>query len=392
MNHTSVHRQRGGLLPWLILLIVVLAAGWGIVQRLHAEQRLARTTDADAAPRVAVTAPTPADAEQDLVLPGDVQAEADAPIYARTTGYVRQWRVDIGDHVRRGQLLAVLDTPDVDQQLAQARADAATARANATLARSTAARWKLQLQARAVSQQDYDDKQGAADADRAILRSAEAKVRELQQLQDYASIRAPFAGIITARNVDVGDLVANGTGTVGGGHGTELFHIMQSDRLRVFVDVPEADVADIRVGRPASLAFPERPGQRFAGTVARTAGAIDPASRTLRVEVDVDNAQHRLFPGAYTQVHFQLPTAGGGFILPANTLLFRGDHLQVATVVNGTRAQLIEVSVGKDYGDTVQIVHGLKGDERVIVNPPDSIADGETVQVLAPGKKSVAGA
>ncbi|HVC21161.1 MAG TPA: efflux RND transporter periplasmic adaptor subunit [Vicinamibacterales bacterium] len=372
---------RGGRFAPLAVVAVVLlvAAGtafWGITSRARAMTALARRTDALAVTTVSVIHPARGAPRQEIVLPGTTQAYTDAPIYARTNGYLKARYVDIGAHVRAGQLLAVIETPEVDQELQQARADLATAEATLRLARITALRYRHLIATDAVSQQDLDNANGDFAAKQAIVESARYNVKRLEELEGFSRIVAPFAGVITARNVDVGALIDSGSSA------KELFHIASTRTLRVYVDVPELYVREATPGLPAALTLAEWPGRRFTGRIVRTAGAIDVASRTMRTEIDVANPHEELLPGAYVQVHLELPTPASTFRLPSDALIFRSAGLQVATVVDGNRVQLQTVTPGRDFGTQMEILAGLTGDESIIVNPPDSIVSGEHVQVV----------
>jgi RND family efflux transporter MFP subunit len=381
-NRPSVRRLRRTYL-WLALgaLAALALAVQGIWSRHSAHATLEREAAQASRPSVSVLQPMRADATQNLVLPGNVQAFADTPIYARTNGYVRAWHVDIGAQVKRGQLLAEIDTPEVDDQLHQARADLNNAQANYALAKSTAERWTQMLQTKSVSKQETDEKLGDLLAKKAQHDAASFNVARLEKLQSFKRILAPYDGLITARNINVGALVDAGSA---GGPAKELFHLAQADRMRVYVNVPQSYAQQVKAGQRATLRLPELPGKRFAGTVARTAGAIDPAQRTLLTEVDFDNPSGELLPGAYAEVQFALTSVQGGWMLPGNALLFRPEGVRVAIVDGDGRARLRPVTLGTDYGQRVGIASGLTGDERVIASPPDSIVDGQPVRVVGP--------
>ena len=325
----------------------VLAMGiyTGIRKRAEAEATLATVTTQDAVPIVDVVNPRADATDQELVLPGQTMAFTDTPIYARTNGYLTHWYFDIGAHVKQGQLLAQIETPELDAQLRQARADLETAQANAKLAGITAGRTANLLRTQSVSTQERDNAAGAFTADQAIVASRQADVSRLEELQSYENVYAPFDGEITARNTDVGDLINAGAGLPT----TELFHMTATKTLRIFVAVPEIDSTAIHVGATPTITFDEYPGQVFHGTLARTAGAIAPTSRTLLVEVDVDNADGKLLPGAYAFVHFMLPGRAQSVTVPANALLFRSEGLRVG-VVRAGKAQLVPITIGRDYG------------------------------------------
>jgi RND family efflux transporter MFP subunit len=307
-------------------------------------------------------------------LPGTVQAYTDAAIFARTTGYLKKRYADIGSHVRAGQMLAEIDTPELDQQLMQARADLATAQANEKLAKTTADRYTDLMKTDSVSRQDLDNATGNYEAKQAATASSGANVKRLEELQKFKTIYAPFDGVITARNTDIGALIGSGATA------KELFHIASMERLRIFVSVPQLYARSARPDTPADIAVQELPGQKFEGRVARTAQAIDPASRTLLIEIDLDNPKGTILPGSFAQVHLRLPTSGTTFRLPVNTLIFRSEGLRVATVKDGV-VSLVAITLGRDFGSTVEVVTGLTGAEAVVVNPPDSLAEGQRVTV-----------
>jgi RND family efflux transporter MFP subunit len=372
--------RRPGRYLLLALAAALLLAVWGIFSRLEARAALRKAAAETAIQTVAFTTAQHGTGSEELVLPGSVQAYADAPIYARTSGYLKRWLVDIGTPVKSGQLLAEIDAPEVDQQLRQAEADLATARANNELAQSTAKRWKELLATDSVSKQDADEKLSDAAAKQALVDSAAANVARLRELASFKRIVAPFDGVITARNTDIGALISAGTGTPG----QALFQIAATSRLRVYVQVPQSYAPQTRVGIPAELHFAERPGRSYPVRIVSTANALDPGTRNLLVQLEADNSQGELFPGAYGEVHFKLPTRADTVRLPANTLLFRGDGLQVATLGPDDKVQLKAVSLGRDFGAEVEVLSGVNLGERVIVNPPDSIADGAAVRIAQP--------
>jgi len=382
MDHEFRSNQANRSTPWwLILIAAITAAGLvigAILPRIQARANLRRETNEMAVPTVAVVKPKRTAPALELVLPANVQAFVDSPIYARTNGYLRRWYADIGAHVKAGQLLAEIETPEVDQQLMQARADLGTAQANLRLSQITAERYTGLLKTDSVSKQEADNAEGDYAAKKAALESAQANVKRLEELQSFEKIYAPFDGIITARNTDIGALIDSGSS---GGTRTELFHIAQPGKLRVYVNVPEAYSQSAKPGLKAALTVPEYPGQRFEGTLVRNADAIDQSTRTLLVEIDVNNPTGRLLSGAYAEVHFHLPTASGSFILPVNALLFRSEGLRVATVNKG-HAELKPITIGHDFGSEVEVVAGLDGTESIVVNPPDSLVSGEAVRVI----------
>ncbi len=351
----------------------------GILPRIQARDVLRKETQEMAVSSVAVIHPKTSAGSQELVLPANVQAFVDSPIYARTNGYLKRWYVDIGARVKQGQLLAEIDTPEVTQQLRQAHADLATAEANSRLSKITADRFRDLLKTDSVSKQEADNAAGDYEAKQAIVQSAQANVKRLQELQSFQKIYAPFPGVISARNTDVGALIDAGSA---GGPRTELFHLVQPDKLRVYVNVPEAYAPAVKTGQLGELVLSEYPGRRFAGKVVRTAEAIDRATRTLLVEISVDNPTGTLLAGAYAEVHLKLASPTTAYILPVNTLLFRSEGLRVAVVKDGQHAELVPVTLGRDFGSEVEVVTGLTGKESVIVNPPDSLVSGQAVRVL----------
>jgi len=373
--------RRGPILGAVALLMAIGAVVWGVTTRTRALGVVTQETREMAVPAVAVVAPERGAPQEEIVLPGTIQAFTDAPIYARTNGYLRKWYVDIGAHVRAGELIAEIDTPELDQQLQAARADLATAQANARLAQTTAERYRDLIKSDSVSRQDLDNANGSLEAREAAVESARANVKRLEQLQAFRRIEAPFAGVVTARNTDIGALIDSGS------NAKELFHVAAVNRLRVFVNVPEVYSRAARTGLAADLTLKEFPGRRFTGTLARTSSSIDVASRTLLTEIDVDNAKGELLPGSYAEVHIKLPTAAATLKLPVDALIFKTDGLQVATVDAGNRVALVTVAAGRDFGDTVEIVSGLRGDERVVANPPDSLVPGQIVRVVAPAQR-----
>jgi RND family efflux transporter MFP subunit len=375
--------------PWLLfgLAAIVLVLGIviysGIHERAHAESRLGISTERAAVPTVNVIEPSSAGLVQEVVLPGNTQAFNDTPIYARTNGYLNHWYVDIGAHVKQGQLLADIDTPEVDQQLEQARADLKNAQANEQLAEITAARWQNLLKTNSVSKQETDQAVSDLSARQASVDSMTANVHRLEQLQSFEKVYAPFAGVITARNTDIGALINAGAGGVP----QELFHMAAVNKLRVYVAVPEVDSLAAQTGAKATLTLDEFPGETFEGTIVRDSDSIDSATRTLNVEVDVNNAQDRIKTGAYAFVHLKLPqsahASAQSLTVPANTLLFRSEGLRVGVVRNG-HAELTPIKIGRDFGATVEVVAGLHATDQVIVSPSDSLTSGTPVQVSTP--------
>jgi RND family efflux transporter MFP subunit len=363
----------------IAVLVVIIVAGvvvMGVVPRLRAKAALRTETRDLAIPTVVVIHPKRGDPQQEIVLPGNMQAFEDAPIFARTNGYLKKWYVDIGGHVKAGQLLADIETPEVDQQLLVARADLNTAQANLNLSKITADRFDGLKNTDSVSKQDVDNAHGDFEAKKATVAAAQSNVRRLEETQAFNKIYAPFDGIITARNTDIGQLIDSGSG----GAAREMFHIQSTRVLRVYINVPQQYSQAAKPGLSADLTLAEFPGRRFQGELVRTANAIQQSSRTLLVEVDVNNATGELLPGGYTEVHLKLPETVPTFILPVNTLIFRAQGLQIATVQDG-KATLVPIVLGRDFGSDVEVVSGLSGQENVMVNPPDSLVEGEQVQV-----------
>jgi len=367
---------------WGLLIVALMLATWGEAHRVMARNTLRQKTADEATPTVVTVAPTRSASGEELVLPGTVQAYSEARIYARTNGYLKSWSVDIGSTVRKGQLLAEIDTPEVDQQLAQAVADLATARANEALSNTTNRRWNALLATESVSKQDADEKAGDAAAKKAIAESAAANVSRLRQLESFKRVVAPFDGVITARNTDIGALINAGESA-----GTELFRLADTHKLRIYVQIPEPYAAAAKPGLEAALKFSEQAGKGYAATTVRTANALDPVLRTLQVELELDNAQHELFPGAYAEVHFNMAGSASSVRLPANTVLFRAPGPQVAIVDAQHRIQLRSIVQGRDFGGTIEVLSGLALDDAVVVNPPDSIIDGMAVRLAAPLSK-----
>jgi RND family efflux transporter MFP subunit len=377
---TQRRSRRGWLIGSAIFLIFAGVLTFGILERIHTNTSL-RTETADlAVPTVSVVEPKRAAPSQEIVLPGNVQPFITSPIFARTNGYLKKWYFDIGAHVKKGQLLAVIDSPEVDQQLQQAQSNLLTAQANLELASITKTRYEGLKKTNAVSQQDVDNAVGTYNANKAIVEADQAAVRQFSALVSFEKVYAPFDGVITARNTDIGDLINSGSNA---NARTDLFHIAQPGVLRVYVNVPEEFSQQTTPGLTAELKLAEFPGRMFTGKLVRTAEAINYTTRTLLVEVDVDNPSGELLSGAYAEVHFKVPGHASTYILPVDTLLFRKEGLNVATVENG-KAKLVPVTPGRDFGTSIEIVSGLQGNESVIENPPDSIVTGETVQIAAP--------
>jgi RND family efflux transporter MFP subunit len=370
---------RRWLIPALAVLAAVMVLALGIRSRVRAETTLRIVTNQMAVPSVSVVTPKRTAPATEIILPGNMQPFIASPIYARTDGYLKKWYFDIGAHVKAGELLAVIQTPEVDEQLAQARSTLNTAQANLELAQITRDRYQLLLKKHAVAQQDVDNAVGAYTANNAIVEADMANVRHYEALVSFEKVYAPFDGVITARNTDIGDLINSGSSTA---PRTDLFDIAQTRTLRVYVNVPEEYSQGIKPGQTeATVALAEFPGKRFPGKLERTSEAINATTRTLLVEVDLDNPGGNLFSGSYAEVHLDVPAQNSTYLLPVSALIFRSDKLQVGVVRNGTVA-ITDVTPGHDFGDQIEIVAGLKGDDQVVVNPPDSLISGQEVTIV----------
>jgi RND family efflux transporter MFP subunit len=368
---------------WIGMLVVaaIVAAVviFGVTARRGSENILEKETAVSAIPSVNVVYPTLSTLSSEIALPGNTQAYTDTPIYSRTNGYLKSWYFDIGAHVRKGQLMAEIETPEVDQQLQVAQADLKSAQANLDLANTTSTRYQNLLKTNSVSKQETDVAMSDAAAKKAAVDASMANVRRLEQLQSFEKVYAPFDGIVTARNTDIGRLISAGQNTTP----QELFHLAAIGKVRVYVSVPEAYSAAIKDGGKASLTLDEYPGRSFEGTIARNSNAIDQATRTLNVEVDIDNPKAELLPGAYVFVHFKVPEHAASLMIPSNTLLFRAEGLRVGVVRDG-RVQLVPVKISRDAGATVEIASGLTANDAVILDPSDSLASGQQVQIANP--------
>jgi len=367
---------------WIIVAIALAAVVGvllsGIWSRVKARNTLNVETAQAALTAVSVVSPKQTAPADEIILPGNVQPFITSPIYSRTNGYLKKWYFDIGAHVKKGQLLAVIETPEVDQQLQQARSTLLTAQANLDLAAITKTRYQGLLKTNAVSQQDVDNAVGTYNANKAIVEADKATVEQYSALVSFEKIYAPFDGVITARNTDIGDLINSGSSTAAK---TDLFHIAQPGELRVYVNVPEEYSQGIKSGMTADLTLAEFPGRKFQGKLVRTAEAINQTTRTLLIEVDVDNPRGTLLTGSYAEVHLAVPTRASTFLLPVNTLIFRTEGLRVGVVKDG-KVVLTTVTPGHDFGNDIEIVSGLKANDQVIINPPDSIVSGQQVQIV----------
>jgi RND family efflux transporter MFP subunit len=367
---------------WLVLVIAVVVVAAllvsGIVSRVRARTTLKAETAQVALTAVSVVSPKPTAPAEEIILPGNVQPFITSPVYSRTNGYLKKWYFDIGAHVKKGQLLAVIETPEVDQQLQQARSNLLTAQANLELATITKTRYQGLLKKHAVSQQDSDNAVGTYNANKAIVQADQAAVDQYGALVSFEKVYAPFDGVITARNTDIGDLINSGSNA---NVKTDLFHIAQPGTLRVYVNVPEEYSRGIKVGMTADLALSEFPGRTFQGNLVRTADAINMTTRTLLIEIDVANPTNTLLTGSYAEVHLKVPTQSSTFIIPVNTLIFRSEGLRVG-VVKDQKVTLTSVTPGHDFGNQIEIVAGLKPEDQIVINPPDSIVTGQQVQIV----------
>jgi RND family efflux transporter MFP subunit len=365
----------------IVLLLLVVAGGFSIARRFSDHRALARETDNLAVPTVSVMKPGSEPAQEELTLPAQLQAYVESPIFSRTNGYLKRWYKDIGSHVRKGELLAEIDTPEIDQELMQAKAARQQILAQMELAKTSADRWNNLRKTDSVSQQEADQQNSAYTQAQANLAAADANVRRLEQMESFKRIEAPFAGVITRRSVDIGALITAGST----GQTKELFNLAQFDPLRVYVSVPQADAASIRAGIPAYIELREYPGQKFSGSVVRTADAIDTATRTMLTEVDVPNHDGRLLPGSYAQLHFAVPIQTTRVSVPVNALLFRPEGPRVAVVGSDHKIHLKSVMIGRDFGNRIEILNGLALTDLIVMNPADSLEDGQLVNLKNEG-------
>jgi RND family efflux transporter MFP subunit len=368
------------VVPFLVLGILGI---YSISEKRNASRVLAEQTNRAAVPFVEVVHASPLNVDSSLVLPGSLEPFVNSPIFARTDGYLKKWYRDIGSRVKQGELLAEIDSPEIDRQLQQANADLGTAQANMNLAAITAARYQELLKTESVSKQEVDNAAGDFSAKKAVVQSAEANVKRLEELESFKRIYAPFSGVITRRNVDTGMLINSGNG----GTAKELFVLAQIDPLRVFAAVPQTFSPSIRAGLRACIQLAEFAGKKYCGQVVRTADSIDPATRTLRTEIDIPNPAGQLLPGSYAEVHFDLKISGNRLSLPVNALLFRPEGVLAAIVTSDNRIELRHIIIGRDFGSSVELLQGLDAKDAVVVNPPDSLEAGEKVRVKTPPTK-----
>jgi RND family efflux transporter MFP subunit len=378
-SNESQHSRRRWLIAVAVAVVVVGVLVFGIVSRVKAAATLRTVTSDMAVPSVSIVQPKAAAPAQEIILPGNIQPLISSPVYARTDGYLKKWYFDIGAHVKAGQLLATIQSPEIDEQLAQARSTLATAEANLKLAEITKTRYGAMFDKHAVSQQDRDNADGAYSANKAVVDADNANARHYEALVSFEKVYAPFDGVITARNTDIGDLINSGSSST---PKTDLFHIAQTSTLRVYVNVPEEYSRGVKPGETgADIVLSEFPGQKFPGKVVRTSESINGTTRTLLTEIDLPNPENALLAGSYTEVHLDIPSENPTFLIPVNTLIFRSQHLQVGVVANG-KVQLTDLIPGHDFGNEIEVVSGLNAGDQVVINPPDSLVSGQQVNVV----------
>jgi RND family efflux transporter MFP subunit len=379
-NRQKVRPLEHGWIPLVTVGVVILAVlVCGIRSRLKAEASLRTVTAQMAVPSVSVVQPKPDAPAQEIILPGNIQPFISSPVYARTDGYLKKWYFDIGAHVKAGELLATIQSPEIDEQLSQAQSTLATAQANLNLAEITKTRYEAMFQKHAVAQQDRDNASGTYSANKAMVDADMANVRHYQALVSFEKVYAPFDGVLTARNTDIGDLINAGSSSTAK---TDLFHIAQTSTVRVYVNVPEEYSRGIKPGATeADIVLAEFPGQKFPGKVVRTADAINGTTRTLLTEIDLSNPGNILLAGSYAEVHLHIPSANSTFLIPVSTLIFRSERLQAGIVRNG-KVELADLTPGHDFGSEIEVVAGLKADDQVVMNPPDSLVSGQQVNIV----------
>jgi RND family efflux transporter MFP subunit len=376
-------RGSGALLRWFLIVFVIFAilGIYAVSQRVSEHKALAQQTEQAVTPYVSVIHGTPINSDSEMVLPGTLKPFVESPIYARTNGYLKRWYKDIGSHVEKGEILAEIDTPEVDQQLAQARAELVTTQANLNLSKLTATRYQDLIKTDSVSRQDLDNANGDYAARQAMVQSADANVKRLEEMESFKRVYAPFKGIITQRSVDPGTLINAGNG---GSASREMFNLAQLDPIRAFVAVPQSYSPSIHVGMKACLSLTELTDRSFCGQVGRTANSIDPNTRTLLTEVDVPNPSGTLLPGAYAEVHFDVKVTGQRLSLPINAILFRPDGTMAAIVGSDNRINLKKITIGRDFGNALEVLQGIDATDRIVINPPDALEQGEQVNISAP--------
>ena len=371
--------QHGWVVPVIVGVVGLAVLAFGIRSRLNAEASLRTVTAQMAVPSVSLAQPKPAAPAQEIILPGNMQPFISSPVYARTDGYLKKWYFDIGAHVKAGELLATIQSPEVDEQLSQAKSTLATAQANLNLAEITKTRYEAMFQKHAVAQQDRDNAEGTYSANKAMVDADTANVRHYEALVSFEKVYAPFDGVITARNTDIGDLINSGSSSTAK---TDLFHIAQTGTVRVYVNVPEEYSRGIKPGATeADIVLAEFPGQKFPGKVVRTAEAISGTTRTLLTEIDLPNPGNTLLTGSYAEVHLNIPSANSTFLIPVSALIFRSERLQVGVVRNG-KVELADLTPGHDFGSEIEVVAGLKAGDQVVMNPPDSLVSGQRVNIV----------
>src|ERR1700758_2833085 len=377
--NSRLHSGRLWFIALTAVAVVIVVLAFGILSRVKAAANLRTVTAQMAVPDVAVVQPKPAAPAQEIILPGNIQPLISSPVYARTDGYLKKWYFDIGAHVKAGQLLATIQSPEIDEQLSQAKSTLATAQANLNLAEITKTRYEAMFQKHAVAQQDRDNAAGTYSANKAMVDEDMANVRHYEALVSFEKVYAPFDGVITARNTDIGDLINAGSSSTAK---TDLFHIAQTGTLRVYVNVPEEYSRSVRPGQTtADIVLAEFPGQKFSGKVVRTSEAINGTTRTLLTEIDLPNPGNTLLTGSYAEVHLHIPSANSTFLIPVSTLIFRSEHLQAGVVKNG-KVEITDLTPGHDFGCDIEVVAGLKADDQVVMNPPDSLVSGQQVNIV----------
>jgi multidrug efflux system membrane fusion protein len=379
--------RRALMIVGVLLLVLLIAGGLTLWDHVSHERALAKETERETIPTVAVVYPQTEKPDEDLVLPGSLQAYEESPIYARTSGYLVRWYKDIGSRVTKGELLAKIDTPEVDQELNQTRAARQQIVAQMELARISADRWQNLRKTDSVSAQEADQYDSGYKQSQANLAAADANVRRLEQLKGFKDVYAPFSGVLTKRNVDPGALINAGAGATG----RELFDLARVDPLRVYTSVPQAYAPFIKVGAKTAVTLQEFPDQKFVGKVVRTAEAIDPATRTLLTEVDVPNKDGHLLPGSFGEVHFAVGSGVNKVTIPVNAMLFRAEGPRVAVVGTGGKVELRPITIGRDYGTTLEILGGVSPTDQIVINPADSLEDGQQVNVVQPKQQKGSG-